>query len=322
MKHLFIINPAAKKTRGHVGSIRRALTAVLEAHPEIQYDIYETKRCRDSILFIRRYIAKSNETFRIHAIGGGGTLFEVVNSVIGFPNVEVASYPLGNSNSFVRYFNPKHMDLFNSYEKQIFGKTHPMDVIRCGNNYGTSFGMAGMEALANVLGDEWIAKGVPTNAAYLLAGIYQLMNAKVAREYVLSIDGKRIEGWFISILVANTPCYGKGMKPAINAHPDDGLLDVYTIKNTNKGKLMRSIPFYISGNYRKIPDLVTHYRAKKIELSSDTTMCMNVDGEHFYGTSIDYEVIPRAIRFVCPEGIDLAKLPLLYGKPKEGLRGD
>jgi YegS/Rv2252/BmrU family lipid kinase len=322
MRNLFIINPAAGKTMGKVALIRDMIAQFANAFPDVPHDVYETKRCRDSILFIRKYIAQSNETFRIHAIGGTGTLFEVINSIVGFKNVEVASYPFGNTNCFIKYFGMKNIHLFASYEKQVFGKAHPMDVIRCGNNYGISFGMAGMEAHANVLGDQWIRKGVPVDVAYTLAGALQLLHGNAAQEYTIDIDGKRIDGHFISILVANTPCYGKRMKPAIDAHPDDGLLDVYTIKNAYKRKLMTSIPRYVSGNYRKLPDLVKHYKAKKIRLSSEHTMCMNVDGEHFYGTSIDYEVIPQAIRFVCPDEIDLAKLPLLFGRPKEGLRGD
>jgi diacylglycerol kinase family enzyme len=322
MRHLFIINPAAKKTRGKTKKIRETIADFFDKRPDIEHDIHETKRCRDSILFIRRYLSQWRDTVRIHAVGGVGTLFEVINSVIGYPNVEIASYPFGNSNCFVKYFGEKAFPLFASYEKQIFGKAHAVDIIRCGNNYGTSFGMAGMEAHANALGDNWISKGMHVDSAYLLAGIYQLLRGKAAQNYFINIDDHEIEGNFISILVANAPCYGKSMKPAIDAHPDDGLLNVYTIKNAPLAKLMVSIPLYTSGNYRKISELVTHYKARKIKLSSKSTMCMNVDGEHFYGTSIEYEVIPKAINFVCPKEIDWDKLPQLYGKPKEGLRSD
>jgi hypothetical protein len=48
---------------------------------------------------------------------------------------------------------------------------------------------------------------------------------------------------------------------------------------------------------------------------------MSLDGERFYGTSTEYEIKPKAIKFVCLGGIDLAKLPRLYKRPQEGLRG-
>jgi diacylglycerol kinase family enzyme len=213
-----------------------------------------------------------------------------------------------------------NMELFASYVNQVFSRAIPMDVIRCGNNYATCFGMAGMEAYAVTLGDDWIKKGIPVDISYLFAGVVQLLKGKGSQSYFIEIDGNKIEGKYASILVANTPCYGSNMRPAVDAHPDDGLLNVYTVKNASKLKLLTCIPAYTSGGYRKKPHLVTHYPARKIKVSSDQTMCMNVDGEYFYGMSIEYEIIPKAIRFVCPDEIDLAKLPLIYGKPKEGLR--
>jgi diacylglycerol kinase family enzyme len=123
-------------------------------------------------------------------------------------------------------------------------------------------------------------------------------------------------------MVANAPCYGLSMYPAIDAHPDDAVLDVYVVKNAPVMKILRLIPGYTHGKYRKLADMVSHYRAKKIKLSSDEVMCMSVDGEHFYGRSIEYEIIPQAVRFVCPVSIDLKKLPRIYNRPREGLRGE
>ena len=87
-------------------------------------------------------------------------------------------------------------------------------------------------------------------------------------------------------------------------------------------KILRIIPGYTHGNYRRMRNMVLHYRAKKIKVSSDEVMCMSVDGEHFYRTSIEYEVIPQAVRFVCPVSIDLKKLPRIYNRPREGLRSE
>jgi diacylglycerol kinase family enzyme len=320
MKHLFIINPAAIHVRGRVEKIRESITAFFKDYPEIDYEIYVTKRCRDSVLFVRRYISKSNERFRIHAIGGIGTLFEVVNSIINFPNVDVASYPYGSSNCFIKYFGDKNMGLFSSYKNQVFGRSIPVDVIRCGKNYGLCYGMAGIEGYADILGENWVNRGIPGRIAYILAGVVEVIRGKAEQHYKINIDGRNVEGFFASVLVANTPCYATGMNPAIDAHPDDGIINVYTVRNLPVMHLLRIIPTYTSGNYRKIPEIVKHYKAKKVTLSSDETMCMSVDGEHFYGRSIDYEIKPHAINFVCPDDIKLEELPLFYGKPKEGFR--
>ena len=320
MRHLFIINPVAKRINGKTKRIRDMLNKFFSEYPDIRYDIFESRWCRDSLTFIRRFISNSDETVRIHSIGGNGTLFEVINSIAGLANVEVAAHPYGSANAFLRYFGVKNEKHLLSLKSQVFDKTIPLDIIRCGNNYGMGFALAGMEAFVNMKGDEWIRKGMPEDIAYVFAAAVRLITGNSNQNYFIEIDGKKAEGDFISILVANAPCYGKDMYPAVDSHPDDGLLSVYLFKNASRLKLIPSISVYTKGGYRKIPDLILYYKAKKVKLSSDKVMCMSIDGQTMYGTSIEYELLPKAINFVCPSGIDLSKMPRIYGKPKEGYR--
>ena len=323
MKHLFVINPVAKRIKGKTKPIKEKISAFFREYPDMEYDVYVTEWCRDSIAYIHRYIAGKDESIRVHAIGGTGLLFEVINSVVDLPNAEVASHPYGKANSFIKYFGAENEKLFFSLKRQVFDKTVPMDIVRSGNNYGICFGMAGIEAYANALGDTWNEKGIPVDISYSLAGMLYIINGKAAQNYNIEIDGRSIKGNFGSVMIANAPCYGLNMYPAIDAQPDDGILDVYLFKNASKATLIKSVPAYTKGNYRRLPPgLVSHYTARKVKLSSDSVMCMSLDGERFYGTSMEYEIKPKAIRFVCPSQIDLAKLPRIYRRPQEGLRGE
>lgn len=320
MKHLFIINPISKRVKGKVKTVRDKITGFFKNYPEISYDIYESRWCRDAVTFIQSYLTAADERVRVHAIGGTGTFYEVVNGAVGFPNAETASHPYGKANSFLGYFGPKNLKHFLSLQNQVFSNAIPMDIIRCGNNYGICYGMTGVEAHANAMGETWIEKGVPADLSYTIAGAYQIMTRKGNQNYGIDIDGAEIEGDYASIMVANAPCYGVNMFPAVDAHPDSGMLDVYVFKNAPPIKLLSAIPIYTKGNYRKLPHLVTRYPAKKVKITSDKVMCMSFDGEIQYGTSIEYEIMPKAISFVCPEGAGPAGLPLIYGKPREGLR--
>jgi diacylglycerol kinase family enzyme len=274
-------------------------------------------------MLIQDYVAGvTGEIVRIHSIGGTGTLFEVVNSVAGLPNIEVAAHPYGKANAFLRYFGNKNVKLFQSLKSQVFDKAVPVDIIRCGHNYAICYVISGVEGYANVLGDKWIENGIPVDISYMLAGVVMILKGKCGQNYFIEIDGGKIEGDFASVLVANVPCYGKNMYPAIDAHPDDGLLDVYVFKNAPKIKILSRIPAYTHGKYRNMPDFVSHYRAKKLKLSSDEVICMSLDSERIYGMSMEYEIMPKAVRFVCPDEIDLMKLPRIYNRPREGLRSD
>jgi len=333
MRHLFVINPVSKRVKGCLESVKEMIHAFFRDYPGVVYDIYVSEWCRDSVAYVQRYASEMHreclasrekcDIARIHVMGGTGTLFEVVNSIIGFPNTQIAAYPYGTANSFLKYFRVRNERLFADMKSQVFGPAFPMDVVRCGNNYGICYGMMGLEAASNALGDRWIDKGMPGDLSYVMAAVSLVLGNRGTQNYVISMDDEEpIEGRFASVMVANAPCYGRNMVPAIDAHPDDGWLDVYVLKHhPSKLKMLRTIPKHVFGNYRKAADMVSHYRARRIAVSSDEVMSISIDGEIFYGTSMEFDVVPQAIRFVCPEGVDLAKLPRIYNRPREGVRG-
>jgi diacylglycerol kinase family enzyme len=307
MRHLFIINPVAKRINGNTKMVRSSIDSFFSQYPDIHYDIYVSKWCRDAVPYIRRYLAntRSNgdtETLRIHSIGGSGTLFEVVNSVIGVPNVEVAAHPYGKLNLFVRYY--KNMTAFLSLSSQVFGASRPMDVIRSGNGYGICLGLVGLEAYVNRIGGMWVEKGMPSDPSYLIAGIKRMFDKNRSQKYKITIDGVPIRGDFLSVFIANVPNYGIRLRPGVHARPDDGKLEIYMMEDISPVKLLRYTLAYVYGRYEKIPEgCFRHYTAEKIEVTSNKVMYIDIDTECFYGTSAEFEIMPGAVRVVLPDDI-------------------
>ncbi|MBQ4091865.1 MAG: acylglycerol kinase family protein, partial [Firmicutes bacterium] len=134
MKHVFILNPVAgtEKTRKGIEERIKAAAQKLGA----AYEIYITKAADDATAYITSY----NETVdaRFYAIGGDGTLNEVVNGILqrkGYS--ELGVIPCGTGNDFARVF-PNKTALFDM-EKQIQAKAVPTDAYRtdaglCGIN--------------------------------------------------------------------------------------------------------------------------------------------------------------------------------------------
>ena len=247
-------------------------------------------------------------------------MFEVVCGVASLSNVEIASYPYGYANVFLRYFSPEYKTLFSCIKSQVFGKTIPADIIVSGSHYGICYSLLGLEARTNALGYKMIDKGLPMDISFVLGAILSIFSGKLGQQYRIFIDGEEISGEFASILIANTPCYGLDMYPAIDAHPDDGILDIYLLNKASRLKTLLSISTYVYGGYRKIPSLVTHYTARKIKITSDETICTSIDGELIYTMSAEYAVLPKAVNFVIPDGIDMSKIPKIYKSPKEGMK--
>ena len=306
MKHLFIINPAAKRIKGKTQKLKNFIDSFFRQYPDIRYDIYVSQWCRDAVPYIGRYVADvrsggNNETIRIHSVGGSGTLFEVVNSVIGLPDVEVAAHPYGKLNTFIRYYENKAA--FLSLYAQVFGASRPVDVIRGNNGYGICFGLIGLEAYANRVGGEWVEKGLPADLSYLVTGIKRLFDKDRLQKYEIEIDGVPVSGDFLSFFIANVPVYGLRLHPGVHARPDDGKLEIYMIENVPPVKIMKNTPAYIYGRYTRIPEGFRHYTAEKIKVVSNKAMYIDIDTECFYGMSTEFEIMPGAVRVVLPDNI-------------------
>ncbi|MDR3254323.1 MAG: hypothetical protein LBT31_01975 [Synergistaceae bacterium] len=304
MRHLFIVNPVADGLKGHLKDAIGKIRAFLDNHSQLSGDIHITRWKRDAVGFVRRYVQETGEFVRVYAVGGTSTLFEVVNGAIGLPNVQIANYPLGRCNSFVRCFGDDKLYLFQSLRNLAFSETIAVDVIRCGFNYSIAFGALGVESTSGRTGEalmDWV--GYNADVCYRLAAVYYLLRSDSGENYRINLDGVKLDGNYVSILAANQPCYGINLKPGVGAVPNDGLLDLYLVKKTSRFKQLRLMHDYINGQHGKWFDYISHHTGRRVSVSSENVMCICADGERFYNTSIDFEIIPYAVDFVCPKGV-------------------
>ncbi|MDR0877860.1 MAG: hypothetical protein LBN21_07380 [Treponema sp.] len=306
MKHLFIINPKARLVRDQGRDIAEEIHTFFSNYPEVQYDIHITRWQRDAVGFVRRYATGSPEIVRVYAIGGTGTLFEVVNGVIGLPNTQISAYPMGLANAFVSYFGKDKIDSFRSIWNLVFSRVITLDAIRCGDSYGIAWGAIGLDARANQDGNRLLNNvGIPPPLCFWAAGAYHTLFVNNLRHLKISVDGEIFDGDYTSVIVANEPTYGFNISPAVDARPDNGVLDMYLIRPTS---FMASIPMslgYENGAYRKWPDKISHLRGKKITLSSKRTITICIDGEVLLDSAIEFEIIPKAIDFALPATVTM-----------------
>jgi diacylglycerol kinase family enzyme len=315
MRHLFIVNPKARLLNGRTDEICREIRSFFLNYPEIDYYIHVTRWKRDAVGYTLRFVSGAAEIVRVYAVGGMGTLFEVINGVIGLPNVQITSWPFGVDNSFLHYFGKDRMERFYSLRNLVFSGAASFDVIRCGNNYGICAGYMGLEAIASRQGDliiehteyfsEWLARN---GIVYMATAVYHGLRKETGQQYQITLDGMTLSGKYISILIANQPYYANGLRPAPEAEPDDGILDIYVIRSVPPIRVLGLTLDYARGLYYKWPNYISHFRGKKLMVSSDTIMAICIDGELFYDTVIEYEAIHRAVDFVCP-GIPGQSIP-------------
>ena len=139
MKHIFVINPnAGKKDRfEEISSLLKKYDGIID------YETYRTTCKGDGREFVKNYllIHPKEETYRFYAIGGDGSLHDVVNGAYEFPNAEVACYPSGSGNDFIKNFD--NHEGFRNLDSLINGHVKKVDLLKANNkvsinifNYG------------------------------------------------------------------------------------------------------------------------------------------------------------------------------------------
>ncbi|MDR3224877.1 MAG: hypothetical protein LBT52_01110 [Clostridiales Family XIII bacterium] len=127
MKHIFLLNPVAGKGQASTDVLPGIISAVKAKG--VEYEIHRTVNVGDA----RRYVNNRCEDsggapVRFYAVGGDGTMNEVLNGLYGYGNAELAVVPAGTGNDLLRTFGVK--EDFLDIERQIDGRAGKIDAIR------------------------------------------------------------------------------------------------------------------------------------------------------------------------------------------------
>jgi diacylglycerol kinase family enzyme len=291
-----------------------------EKNDQTNYRIYVSRYPRDAIGVIRGFMAETpaDTTVRVYAVGGDGILFDCLNGVVGFDNAELAVMPYGMTNNFVRAFGKQMAPYFRSIYYQVSGTAIPTDIIRCGGNYTLNFCTIGMTSdaimRARRINHALEQGGRVLNRLcysvyrqmYYLGDFLAAFNKEVTQQrYEITVDDERISGNFMSINIANSPFYGGNRHPAINAVPNDGVLDILIGKSAGSLKTVS-----LTGpcaRYRNFSSGFIGRQGKKITIRSDSPLLINLDDEVFLDTCFTAEVIPQAVKIISVLGCDYEK---------------
>lgn len=295
MKHLFIINPNAGKGRAFETVMPKIKEAT--AARNVDYKVYVSSSQQDTHDYCKK-IGESGEDVRIYACGGDGTIYDIVNAIYGYGNVQFAAVPLGSGNDFIRLFGTKEQ--FADIGAQIDGTSIKIDAIKCGDKVAVNQCSMGFDA--EVCSKQSEFKKIPwlTGESAYTASLVYCLKSKTANRFTVTIDdGEPITDDFVFAFCGNSRFYGGGYQAAPYAVPDDGLLDFSIVRAMKIPRLISQIGNYKKGRHFKWPE-TTYVRGKKMTVHSDIPASVNVDGECDLVTDSTFEIIPSAFNFVIP----------------------
>jgi diacylglycerol kinase (ATP) len=290
MKILFIVNPAAGK--GKAKEITPRIEKLCKDY-NVKYEIKYTTKPHEATIIAKSGIEACYE--RIVAVGGDGTLNEVVNGIAG-SDVALGIIPAGSGNDFIKSItSSKNIDeiILNS----IHGEIRQVDLAKCNDRYFINVGSVGFDA--EVAARASVTKKLLTGIfAYLAAAISILFTFK-GMNIKTEIDGQLIEKRALLIAIANAKYYGGGILPAPKADIEDGFFDICFVEHVPKLRILYLLPKYIKGQHENIKE-VHFYKSKKVKFISNKEISINVDGEIFMDKQVTFEIIPKSIKVIFP----------------------
>jgi diacylglycerol kinase (ATP) len=238
------------------------------------------------------------------AVGGDGTVHEVVNGLVTASDVELAVIPRGTGADFIRTFAiPTKLE--DALRVAREGETRAIDLGRA--RYRAWSGAEGQSLFANVASAGMsgaIAKRVNESQRRFAKASYFTATLSVFvrwhnTEVRVGVDGETRRGLMHDVIVANCRYLGAGMKICPEAEPDDGLFDVLLIGDITKTDLVLTLPKIYRGTHLPHPKAEL-LRGSSVTIDADVPLPVELDGEQPGTTPVSFEIVPRAVRLRVP----------------------
>ncbi len=304
----FIVNP--KACRGSSDLIWKRLERRLKLN-NIDYQVYLTQKTGDARQFAHDLTSCGEGARTIVAVGGDGTMNEVLDGVSFAGNVTLGYIPIGLGSNLARSLGMPR----NSHKclKQIltserlkyldYGILSYGDHEQIHRRFAVSCGI-GLDAAVcrSLLETKYNRKPCfirPGRFAYILVGLRQLLLEKPVKGFVVLDGVKRVEFNHIFMVAVHIHPYGsRKMKLMSKADPDEGCLEVCVVHNTRKPQLMLTLIEAICGRIRKRRG-VRLYHCREAQIHIDKPLPVHVDGEDCqYQTDIHLGCVEKKIRMI------------------------
>lgn len=303
MLHAFIVNPTAGKKK----HIRQAVEAIHAAcrRLKLRHTVTLTDCAGDGVR-LAQSVVDSGEEARIYAVGGDGTLCEVVQAAAGAPQVSVTNLPAGTGNDFLKLFGPTYREAFWQLDDLLTtAKEAALDVMDCNGRLGLDIVCAGVDA--RVAADVDKFKALPLvkgQGAYILSLAQNVLFKGIAKPMRVEVDGAVWDQPTSILCICNGRYYGGGFMPVGDAMPDDGILDVLLVPQVSVPTFARLVGDYSKGKYADHPELIAaHHTAGPIRFEADEPITVVVDGEVMRSNAFTVGLSDKKLNFFWPSSV-------------------
>lgn len=282
--YTFIVNPNARSGLGH--KIWSSLEEVLK-EKNVEYEVLFTKYQHHATKLVHK-LTSTGEECTIIALGGDGTINEVVNGIQDISKVTLGYIPIGSSNDFARSLKLstdahealKHILNPSAYKYINVGTLEYKDKKR---RFAVSSGLGFDAAVCHqivisklklILNKVGLGK-----LTYVAVAIQRLMAQNPKPMTLTFDDGRQVnfkKAYFAAAM--NQKYEGGGFKFCPKADPSDDILDIIVASDISKLKVLCLLPTAFKGWHVHIKGIYT-YQCKYVDIESEIALPVHTDGE-------------------------------------------
>lgn len=301
MLHIFIINPfAGDKT--FADDLRTKLSSV----EGLDYFVFNTRYAGYETELVKKIQhIFDGEKLRFYCCGGSGTMRNMLNGFDDLSKVEIAFFPCGLTNDFLKMFG-EATPRFSQIEELIYGDVVEIDYIK--SNHGVSLNTlsAGLDSnCLRKMNDFRILRFLSRDLPYSAATVYSIFVSKT-EEYEITLNGEILSGKFAEIFVGNGSIFGGSLYFAEHTCVNDGKA-IYSIIGNKRGFGLLKVMLALTGRkYDKYSELMDcgHCDRIKFRRLDGAPFSINQDGDIINGvTECEAEIVHKGLRLVVPKGV-------------------
>ena len=272
----------------------RALHRIRKLLDVAQLEVRETHTPEEMSDQARR--AADEGLDRVLVAGGDGAVHHAVQGLAG-SGCALGIVPTGTGNDLARALGIE-LDPCAAGLRALRGVTRTIDVGRVGARLFVGVAGIGFDGDVNRIVRQqtrWL-RGSAAYACGVLRALASFEPPHVHLEYA----GGDFAGQVLLVAVANSPCFGGGMRIAPSAVLDDGWLDLVVIERVPLVTLLRVFPRVYRGTHIDHPAVHTA-RVRSLHVTSEPRRVVYADGEPLHLSTAPgerIEIWPGALRVV------------------------
>lgn len=300
--YTFLVNPASRSGRGR--KYWDCIKPVLE-EKGIEYQVLFSEKSGDMTRFAARLteqLEREDREVHLVALGGDGTVNEVLQGIHDFDRTLFSYIPTGSSNDLARDTGISREPLKALEQLLSSGKEHRMDVgvlhyntayspngqslqktdrperyflVSCG--IGFDAGVC-QEAMASSIKDTLNRLGLG-KLTYLGIALKQLITSRRTEAWLTLDEGNTISLPRLMFIACMSHCYeGGGFYFCPGADAADGILDLCTACNLPKWKAVLILPTAFWGGHFRYNG-VERYKGSRLQIRTSRPLWVHTDGE-------------------------------------------